>query len=209
MTAPALDLRVVVLPGSVAAAWCGALLAGVGADVVQVEPPGGDPMRADAALFAAVHGGMSSRVVDPYDVGALDAVVAAADLVVVGADEPYAAARAVDRWTAADPALVVTWVSPFGRSGPLAGWASSDLVLLAMSLWLQATGRPERSPLALGGRFAELVPGLCAASASLMALRAGAITGAGQVVDVSQQEALLLGQPYFELGVAYTGVERS
>ena len=116
MSAAALDLRVVVLPGSVTAAWCGAMLAGVGADVVQIEPPGGDAMRADRALFAAVHGGMSSRVVDPYDVGALDAVVGAADLVVVGADEPYAAERAVDRWTVADPALVVTRVSPFESS---------------------------------------------------------------------------------------------
>ena len=46
------------------------------------------------------------------------------------------------------PGLVVTWLSPFGRSGPLAGWASSDLVQLAMSLWLQATGGPSarRSP---------------------------------------------------------------
>ena len=209
MTEGAIDLRVVELPGSVAASYCGALLAAIGADVVRIEPPGGDPMRADPALFAAVNGGTSSRVIDPYDIGALDAAVAGADLVVVGDGEPYGAPQAVERWTAADPALVVTWVSPFGRSGPLAGWASSDLVQLAMSMWLQATGRPERSPLALGGRLAEMVPGLCAAAASLMALRARAITGAGQHVDVSQQEALLLGQPYFELGVAYTGVERS
>jgi crotonobetainyl-CoA:carnitine CoA-transferase CaiB-like acyl-CoA transferase len=204
-----LDLRVVTLPGSLAASFCGSLLAAVGAHVVKVEPPGGEAMRADPALFAAVNGGVSSRVIDPYDIGALDAVVADADLVVVGGDGLYGATRAVDRWTVADPSLVVTWVSPFGRSGPLAGWASSDLVQLAMSLWLQATGRPERSPLALGGRFAEMVPGLCAASASLMALRARSVTGSGQVVDVSQQEALLLAQPYFELGVAYTGVERS
>lgn len=204
-----LDLRVVELPGSAAASYCGALLAGVGADVVKIEPPGGDPLRGDPALFAAVNGGTSSRVVDPYDVRALDLEVADADLVLVGAAGPYGADRALARWTAADPSLVVTWLSPFGRSGPLAGWASSDLVLLAMSLWLQATGRPERSPLALGGRFAEVVPGLCAASASLMALRARDVTGVGQVVDVSHQEALLLGQPYFELGAAYTGVERT
>jgi crotonobetainyl-CoA:carnitine CoA-transferase CaiB-like acyl-CoA transferase len=203
-----LDLHVVVLPGSVAASYAGTLLAAVGAHVVLVEPPGGDPRRADPALFAAVHAGMSSRVIDPYDVAALDAAVAAADLVLVGVDGVFGAGRGVDRWTAADPGLVVTWISPFGRTGPLAGWASSDLVQLAMSLWLQATGRPERSPLALGGRLAEMVPGLAAASASLMALRARAVTGVGQVVDVSQQEALLLGQPYFELGVAYTGVER-
>lgn len=207
------DLRVVELPGSPAASFCGALLAGVGAHVLKIEPPGGDPLRTDPALFAAVNGGKSSRVVDPYDTGALDAAVAAADVVLVGSrgsdgEDAFGAAPAVDRWLDADPTLVVTWVSPFGRSGPLAGWASSDLVQLAMSLWLQATGRPECEPLAVGGRLAELVPGLAAASATLMALRARSVSGLGQLVDVSQQEALLLCQPYFELGVAYTGIER-
>ena len=47
------------------------------------------------------------------------------------------------------------------------------------------------------------------ALATLMALRALRVTGGGQLVDVSQQEALLLCEPYFELGHAYTGVERT
>ena len=211
MTALCDDLRVVELPGSVAASFCGALLAGVGAHVIKLEPPEGDPLRNEPALFTAVNGGKSSRVVDPHDTRALDAAAADADVVLVGTggDDVFLADRLVERWLGADPALVVTWISPFGRSGPLAGWASSDLVQLAMSLWLQATGRPEREPLAVGGRLAELVPGLAAASATLMALRARTLTGRGQIVDVSQQEALLLCQPYFELFHAYTGTERT
>ena len=65
-----------------------------------------------------------------------------------------------------------------------------------------------REPLAVGARLAETIPGLCAASATLMALRARRSTGRGQVVDVAQQQALLLCQPYFDLGLSYTGVER-
>ncbi len=194
------DLRVVVMPGSVAAAFAGRLLDGVGAHVVLVEPPGGDPGRAEPALFAAVHAGMSSRVVD----GPADDAVAAADLVLTGpGDVP------VERWMAADPTLVVARVTPFGLTGPRAGWASSDLVQLATSLWLHATGDPRREPLAVGGHLPEMVPGLAAASAALMALRARDMSGRGQLVDVSQQESLLLCQPYLDLAFAYAGVERT
>ena len=63
-------------------------------------------------------------------------------------------------------------MTPFGTTGPRAAWASTDLVQYAMALWMHATGRPERAPLAVGARLAETIPGLCAASATLMALRA-------------------------------------
>ena len=203
--APCAGLRVVELPGSAAAAYCGTLLAGLGADVVKVEPPDGDPLRGEAALFAAVNGGTSSRIVDPrVGDGELDELVAWADVVLVGRDH----ADLIDTWTARHPSLVVTVVTPFGTTGPRATWASTDLVQYAMALWMHATGRPEREPLAVGARLAETIPGLCAASATLMALRARRLSGRGQVVDVAQQEALLLCQPYFDLGLSYTGVER-
>ncbi|MFV0526352.1 MAG: CoA transferase [Acidimicrobiales bacterium] len=205
---PGPNPTVAVVAGSPAALYCGRLLAGVGAEVTLIEPPGGDPTRNDPALFAAVAGGLSSR---PVESGprALDALVAGADLVVAGRDGPFGVGVADrDRWAAAAPGLVITVISPFGLTGPQAAWRSSDLVLLATSMWLHATGDPSREPLAVAGRFAELIPGLAAASASLMALRARDLTGRGQTVDVSQQEALLLCQPYLELGYAYTGVDR-
>ncbi|MFV0258660.1 MAG: CoA transferase [Acidimicrobiales bacterium] len=205
------DVRAVVVAGSPAAAYCGRLLAGLGAAVTLIEPPAGDPTRADPALFAAAAGGLSSRVVepDPTDPRALDAHIADVDLVVLGRDNPFRAGRVdIDRWRAAFPRLVATVISPFGLTGPRAGWRSSDLVLLASSLWMHVTGEPGREPLAVAGRFAELVPGLAAASATLMALRARDVDGRGQLVDVSQQEALLLCQPYQELAYAYTGVNR-
>lgn len=204
-------LRVLELPGSVAASFCGKLLAGVGAHVLKAEPPGGEPRRAVPTLFASVNTGKSSRVVEP-GCDALDELVASVDLVLVSRDDlgadAFSASTSIERWTTANPALVVTHVSPFGLTGPRARWASSDLVQLAMSLWLQATGRPEREPLAVGGRLAEMVPGLCAASASLMAIRERRASGLGQIVDISQQEALLLCQPYFDVAHGYSGLER-
>jgi crotonobetainyl-CoA:carnitine CoA-transferase CaiB-like acyl-CoA transferase len=137
--------------------------------------------------------------------------VAGADVILVGAagrDDPYGAHASIDDWAARFPALVVTLVTPFGATGPRATWASSPLVQYAMSCWLHITGRPEREPVAVGGHLSDLVPGICAASASLMAVRARQASGLGQIVDVSEQEALLLCQPYLDVGFAYTGEDR-
>jgi len=116
------DARVVVLPGSVATSYAGSLLAGVRADVVAVEPPGGSRLRADPALSAAVAAGTSSRVVDPYDTGALDPAVAGADLVLVGSDGPHGADRAADQMRAdpTTPSSVVDWACRTLSSPPCA-----------------------------------------------------------------------------------------
>src|SRR3954452_18636346 len=49
------DLRVVEIGTGVAAGWCGKAFADLGADVVKVEPPDGDPLRADPGMFAHLH----------------------------------------------------------------------------------------------------------------------------------------------------------
>ena len=214
-------LLVVELPGSVAASYCGKLLADTGADVIKIEPPEGDPVRrragpqlsGPAALFRSVNTGKSSRVVDPGAAGGDEVMelVSGADLLLVGdhgQEDPYGVRTAIGELAATFPSLVITHITPFGASGPRSAWASAPLVQYAMAGWLHITGRPEREPVAVGGHFSDTVPGLCAASASLMALRGRDMTGLGQIVDVSAQEALLLCQPYMDVGFAYTGEER-
>lgn len=196
------DVDVVELPGTLATAWCGKLLADVGANVLKLEPLAGDRYRASPGLFSACNTGKSSRILDLGETDAVDAAIAAADVVLTPHDADVTALAQ------RHPHVVVTEVSPFGHHGSRSGWDSDDRVQLAMSLWMHVTGRPEREPLASGGHLAELVPGLCAASATLMALRARRLTGRGQHVDISQQECLLLCQPYLDLGCAYTGVDR-
>jgi crotonobetainyl-CoA:carnitine CoA-transferase CaiB-like acyl-CoA transferase len=216
------DLTVVELPGPGELAYCAKLFADAGARVVKVEPPEGDPDRArpgpavggSSAHFLAFNTGKASHVVDPAGAGCqaeLDALISAADLLLVGGPgaDPYGGFERAAAWADRHPSLVVTQLTPFGAFGPRAGWASSMLVQYASSCWMHVTGLPAREPLAPGGTLAESIPGVGAAAASLMALwwrdRAD---GAGQLVDVSAQEVMLLCQPYLEVGHAYTGSSR-
>jgi crotonobetainyl-CoA:carnitine CoA-transferase CaiB-like acyl-CoA transferase len=217
------DLTIVEMPGPGSVAYCAKLFADAGARVLKVEPPEGDSDRArpgpsvagSSAHFLAFNTGKTSRVVDPAEAGfgsELDALISTADLLLLGGpgDDPYGAGERAAEWSERHPSLVVTQVTPFGAFGPRASWVSSALVQYASSCWMHVTGQPDREPLAPGGSLAESIPGVGAASASLMALwwrdHGG---GAGQVVDISAQEVMLLCQPYLEVGYAYTGTSRT
>jgi crotonobetainyl-CoA:carnitine CoA-transferase CaiB-like acyl-CoA transferase len=78
------DLRVVEIGTGVAAGWCGKAFADLGADVVKVEPPDGDPLRADAGMFAHLHTNKRSAVVEvaPAAAASLVALLDGVDLVI-------------------------------------------------------------------------------------------------------------------------------
>ena len=59
------DVSVLELAGGVSAGYCGKVFAGLGADVVKVEPPGGDPLRTRPGAFAHLGLNKRSLVVDP------------------------------------------------------------------------------------------------------------------------------------------------
>ncbi|MFV0306737.1 MAG: CoA transferase [Desertimonas sp.] len=204
---PCTGRRVVEITSSTAVAFGAKLLGDLGATVVKLEPPEGDPARGVRSRFVALNTGKSSRVLTPG--GDLAAELAAADVVIAGSDDDIRWATGADVWEPDDSSAVVVRISPFGNFGPRRHWVSDDLVQYAMAAWMHHTGRPDRTPLAAGGGLAEMVPGLAGAIAAVMGLRAQTVTGRGQTVDVSQQEALLLCQPYAELGYGYLGVERT
>ena len=103
-------VRVVDLTTDIAGPYCTKVLADAGADVIKVEPPAGDPLRrwGSGALFEFLN--TSKRSVQ----GETDELVAAADLLVAGAPVD------LDALWAANPALVVVTITPFGCDGP---WA--------------------------------------------------------------------------------------
>jgi crotonobetainyl-CoA:carnitine CoA-transferase CaiB-like acyl-CoA transferase len=185
MTTSALDgLLVLELGGSVAVGFAGKLLADLGADVVLVEPPSGSDLR-HHDLFDHLAGGKRSIVPDgPADLGPWSAV---ADVVLVDGTSPFQAAVEDG---CGDRAVVVD-VSPFGRSGPCAGWATSDLVTWAMSGYLSFTGYPDREPIWVPGPQASLHAGSHAALAALAGLRERGRSGRGQHVEVAELEAVL------------------
>jgi benzylsuccinate CoA-transferase BbsE subunit len=89
-----------------------------------------------------------------------------------------------------NPALVHVSLTPFGREGPRAGWAVSDLVSAALGGVLSVTGDPDR-PLNGWGRQTGTVGGFYAAICGLAAVHAARATGRGTHIDLSLHEAVI------------------
>jgi crotonobetainyl-CoA:carnitine CoA-transferase CaiB-like acyl-CoA transferase len=185
---------------------CGRVLTDLGADVVKVEPSGGDPGR-QRGRFAGdtadpeanltwwfQNRGKRSVVIDlDTDTGRdqLLGLVAGADVVVESFDPGTLEVRDLgpDELLARHPGLVVTSISAFGRTGPLAGHRASDLVLAGMAGMLWLTGDPDRPPVRISVPQLWRHAGVEAAVHTLVALHHAATSGHGQHVDVSAQLA--------------------
>jgi crotonobetainyl-CoA:carnitine CoA-transferase CaiB-like acyl-CoA transferase len=171
--------RVLDRTGDIAGPYCTKLLADAGADVVRVEPAGGDPLRRwrSGALFAFLNA--SKRSVT--EVGDLEV---GADLLVT--DGPMALERLWD----ANPTLVVVTITPFGADGPWSGRPATEFTLQGSAGSIGHRGWPESEPLAAGGRLGEWITGTYAAVGALAALRAARATGRGEVVDVAMLDCM-------------------
>src|SRR5579863_7304384 len=131
------DLRVIELGTGVAAAWCGKAFADLGADVIKVEPPSGDPLRVDAGMFSHLNTNKRSAVIEvaPEAASSLLELLGGADLVIESPGFRSLANWEVDRdeLMASRPALTVLAISGFGTTGPYAEYTWSDLVAQAFS----------------------------------------------------------------------------
>jgi crotonobetainyl-CoA:carnitine CoA-transferase CaiB-like acyl-CoA transferase len=207
------DLRVVDLSTGIAGPYCTKLFADAGADVIKVEPPGGDPLRSwsatgadldgrDGALFRFLHTSKRSVVGIPGDT-AVTALIAGADLVVEapGPDISGVHAAAVPAEMAGEvPGLVIVSITPFGRSGPYAGRPWTEFTLQAESGSLGKRGLPSQPPIQAGGRITDWVGGTFAAVAALAAIQRSRRTGHGEMIDFSLHECLTIaGNTYADL----------
>jgi crotonobetainyl-CoA:carnitine CoA-transferase CaiB-like acyl-CoA transferase len=184
---------------------CGRLLADLGADVIKVEPPGGDPGR-HKGLFADParpspeeslswwfeNRGKASVVLDVDDAGdreRLLELIDGADAVVESYETGWLDGRGlgVDALLARNPRLVVTSISPFGRTGPRAHWSATDLTVAAMTGEMWLTGDADRPPVRLSVPQLFTVAGVEAAVHTIVGLWHADTTGEGQHVDVSAQ----------------------
>jgi crotonobetainyl-CoA:carnitine CoA-transferase CaiB-like acyl-CoA transferase len=168
------------------------LLAELGADVVKVEPPGGDPMRAYPALFAELNVNKRSVVLDlKSEAGRARAAELARDAdVVVEGFRPGVAARLGVGWeevSAVNPSVVYCSVSGFGQTGPLVDVPGHDVNYQAWSGALApAGGTPVESALPV----ADLAGGMAAAFAICASLVRRASSGDGERIDVSMSDVL-------------------
>ena len=199
--------RVLELAGP-SGAYCSKLFADLGAEVIKVEPPGGDPARwtppfwGDAPHperslpFLYLNANKRSLELDlesPADRERFRELALGAD-VVLESLAPGELARLGLGWDtlrAERPDLVLTSITGFGQTGPHSHYRSSDLVAFAAGGAAYVIGAPEDPPVRLAGSQAHVLASACAAGASLAALRHAARTGRGQHVDISLQETVL------------------
>ena len=201
------DLRVVDLTGALGA-LCGKILADLGADVLKIEPPGGHPLRRRAPLADGVEPGEAGLGWWAYAAGCRSAVLDLAtsddratllDLarradVVLESFAPGHLAALDLGWEslhAANGALVLTSITPFGQTGPHAGFRAPELVLQAMGGMMHHVGDADRPPARVGGDQAALQAGGQAALGTLVACAEARRTGRGQWLDVSAQTAMV------------------
>jgi crotonobetainyl-CoA:carnitine CoA-transferase CaiB-like acyl-CoA transferase len=204
-------IRVVECGEGVSAAYAAKLLADLGADVVKVEPPGGDltrrrgPFPGDeidpekSGLFVYLNTNKRGIVADLRSgegSAVLDRLLAEADILFhnVPPSERAACGLAPADLAARNPALVVASVSPFGDSGPHATWKGYELTASNAGGWAflspGASPHPELPPLKPFGSQCDYTAGAYAAATAIAAYRHKRATGKGQTIEVSEQEAV-------------------
>ncbi|MYD36417.1 MAG: CoA transferase, partial [Dehalococcoidia bacterium] len=199
-------IRVLDLSG-LAGQYAGRLLADLGADVIKIEPPGGDPVRSmppfagdepgpDRSLrWLAYNTNKSSVVIDiETDSGRqqlLD-MARSADVVLDSFEPGYLASIGLpdEALREANPRLITVSVTPFGESGPYGGYLASDLHAIAMSGLITIQGDDEQPPATAPLDQAYILANTHAAHGVFYALMARRKTGRGQHVEVSMQEVL-------------------
>ncbi len=195
------------------------ILAGLGAQVVAVEPPGGvstrtlspfaggvpDPDR--SLMHWATNRGKRSIVLDPSDATDRDhfaALIAGADILFT--DDPGRLAQLGIDPARHNPRLIHVAMSGFGAGGPKSDWDAPDLVALAAGGQLRLSGDADRAPVRCSVPQAWAHTSGDAADASLIALHERHSSGLGQVVDISAQQSVMQATQSLVLNHAF-GVE--
>jgi crotonobetainyl-CoA:carnitine CoA-transferase CaiB-like acyl-CoA transferase len=205
-------MRVVELTRDVAGPYAAKLLGDLGAEVIKVEPPEGDPSRGfgpfpgnrpdpqASGLDLYLNAGKRSLVLDlAHDGEQVLRLIGTADAVIESLSQPSGELARVglgpEKLRVARASLVVVSVTPFGQWGPKSTWRGNDLIGFHSSGF--AHGFPslqvdsaDLAPLNAPTYAAELLAGQSAAAAALHGLLAAQQTGIGGHIDVSVQEAI-------------------
>ncbi len=203
---PLVGTRVVDVSSSLAGPTATQLLAALGADVVKVEPLGGDHARAwgppflaasgEGAMFLTSNAGKRSLAVDLGDERGREIVLRLVD----GADVFLQSLRpgAAERHGLGDvelrarhPRLVYCSIGAFGARGPLSAQPGYDPLLQAASGIMSVTGEADRPPVRVGVSLIDLGTGVWAALGVLAALYERERTSVGRTLELSLYETAL------------------
>jgi len=176
--------------------FCGMLLADAGADVIKIEPPGGDMLRAwpphndgFSENFASLNRGKRSIVLDlknPRDRDIAFCIMSRADIVLEN-NRPGVMDRLGLGWARVrveNPRLVYCSISAYGQTGPRAEEGGFDVTLQAASGVMSVTGEPGGAPVKCGVPIADFTAGLYGAFAIASAIARVRAGGKGAHIDV-------------------------
>ena len=208
-------LKVLDFTHFISGPYCTKLLADYGAEVIKVEPPGGDGARRmgpfpndkpdpeQSGLFLHLNTNKRSIVIDLKQTGAsglTERLALWAD-VVVESFRPGVADRlgiGFQRLISINPRLNYTSISNFGQNGPYRDYRGSEIVFYGMGGEMHSTGLADREPLKLGGQVGLYQAGAVAAVATMGATLAGAFDpddqaeeARGQHIDIAILETQL------------------
>jgi formyl-CoA transferase len=194
-------VRVLDFTQVMAGPFCAMLLGDLGADVIKVEPPGGDTTRrmgkrqgTESPSFWAVNRNKRGIILNLKDSRAQEiarTLAARADILVENYRPGVMAAFGLgyEDLRALNPALIYASISGFGSTGPYAQRGGFDLVAQGMSGIMSITGEVGMAPIKCGVPITDLGAGLFALQAVLAAYIHRLQTGEGQHVDTSLLEA--------------------
>ncbi len=200
MSGPLSGYRVLELCSTIAGPVCARLLADFGAEVIKVEPPGGDPVRSmgyhegDVSLYAAtVLRNKKTVTIDMKQAEGRDLVrqLAAKCDAVVENFRPGTLERlglGYDVLSADNPGLVLVRISGYGQTGPYREKPGYGATCEAFAGVRHMTGDPDRPPARVALAVTDYLTATYAAFGAVMALLDRTRTGQGQVVDTALYE---------------------
>ena len=188
---------------------CGKVLGDMGADVIRIEPPGGDPARNIGPFYKDIphpekslfwfFTNLNKRGIT-LDIGTADGkeifrrLVKTADFVVESFKPGYMESLGLgySELEKLNPRIIMTSITPFGQTGPYAYYKATDLVGVSMGGMVRLYGESDRPPNRISAPQFYFLGGLHGAQGSLVAHYHRELTGEGQHVDVSCQQAVVL-----------------
>jgi crotonobetainyl-CoA:carnitine CoA-transferase CaiB-like acyl-CoA transferase len=201
---PLAGFRVLDLTRFLAGPYAAMVLADLGADVIKVEPPGGDDSRnfgpfhesGESWSFIQANRGKRSVALDLKDARgrALALKLARQSDLVMESFRPGVAARlglSYDDVRALRPDILYCSVSAFGQTGPYASRPGFDIMAQGVTGVLRMTGQPDGRPAKVGFAVNDIAAGMTAVQSVLAAQLVRASTGTGQHIDVAMVDSLV------------------